>query len=125
MSLASPSSGDARRVVEAFRAAAQHCAAFRDVEQPDFAYESIELQPDPGYGDESVFVRMVQAVASYPEGEPLNVPYAVVVARQGNTVAMFTNFNRPKGSQGKQPAGIPGDLVRAQLDKIAKLDTSM
>ncbi|MBZ9644431.1 hypothetical protein [Streptomyces sp. PSKA30] len=124
MSLASHSIGDARRVVEAFRTAAERCTAFKDVEQPDFSYESVELQPDPGYGDESVFVRLVQVVASYPEGESLNVPYAVVVARQGNTVAMFTNFNRPEGANGEQRAGIPDDLVRAQLEKIAKLDAS-
>ncbi|MFD0006991.1 hypothetical protein ACFVJ4_31790 [Streptomyces sp. NPDC127178] len=122
MTLASHSMEDARAVVEAFRTAAERCTAFRDMEQ-SYDYEAVDVQPDPGYGDESVSLRLVQVV-SYPDGESLKVPFAVVVARKGTTVATFYDFNRPSGVEGVSPAGIPDDLVRVQLDKLGQLDTA-
>ncbi|MBT2675204.1 hypothetical protein J7E95_31255 [Streptomyces sp. ISL-14] len=119
MNLASHSSGDAERVVQEFRTAAAKCTAFKDIGQ-SFDYKDVEVQPDPGYGDESVSLRMAQIV-SYPDGESLKVPYAVVVARKGATVAMFYNFNMPLGANGKKSASIPDDLVKAQLKKIVAL----
>ena len=56
--------------------------------------------------------------------EPVKVPFAVVVARKGTTVAMFYNFNSPGGPRGDSPASVPDAIVRAQLDKIAVLETS-
>ncbi|WP_369271373.1 hypothetical protein AB5J55_16295 [Streptomyces sp. R11] len=120
MTLASHSTEDARAVVEAFRAAAEKCTAFRDVEQA-YDYEAVDVQPDPGYGDESLSLRLVQVVP-YPDGESLKVPFAVVVARKDATVATFYDFNRPSGVEDASPAGIPDDLVRAQLGKLGQLD---
>ncbi|MGW2286846.1 hypothetical protein [Streptomyces phaeochromogenes] len=122
MTLASHSAGDARRVVQAFREAAERCTAFEDVEV-SFDYEAVEVQPDPGYGDESVSVRLTQVV-SYPDDKPVRVPFAVVVARKGTTVAMFYTFNAPRGPQGKRPASVPVAIVRAQLEKIGELEAS-
>ncbi|MFE5819380.1 hypothetical protein ACFQ6S_38955 [Streptomyces sp. NPDC056479] len=116
MTLASHSMGDARGVVGAFRTAAAECTAFRDMEQ-SYDYEAVEVQPDPRYGDESVSLRLVQVV-SYPDGESLKVPFAVVVTRKGTTIATFYDFNMPRGVEGATPAEIPDDLVRAQLDRL-------
>lgn len=120
MTLSAHSIGDARAVVEAFRRAAEKCTAFRDVDQ-SYDYEAVEVRPDPGYGDESVSLRLVQVV-SYPDGESLKVPYAVVVVRRSTTIAMFYDFNRPRGPHGKKPASVPDDLVTAQVEKIGRLD---
>jgi hypothetical protein len=61
---------------------------------------------------------------SFPDEKPVKVPFAVVVARKGTTVAMFYAFNRPRGPLGKKPASVPDDIVRAQLDKIGELRAS-
>ncbi|MCX4905954.1 hypothetical protein [Streptomyces sp. NBC_00878] len=68
-------------------------------------------------------MRLTQVV-SFPNEEPVKVPYAVVVARMGTTLAMFYTFNRPRGPQGKNPASGPDDIVRAQLEKIGELEAS-
>ncbi|MEU9897556.1 hypothetical protein ACIBCS_24905 [Streptomyces phaeochromogenes] len=122
MTLASHNAEDARRVVQAFRTAAERCTAFTDVEE-SWGYEAVEVQPDPGYGDESVSLWLTQVV-SFPDEAPVKVPFAVVVARKGTTVAMFYTFNRPRGPQGKSPASVPDDIVRAQLEKIGELEAS-
>jgi hypothetical protein len=122
MTLAAHSAGDARRVVQAFREAAERCTAFTDVEV-SFDYEAVEVQPDPGYGDESVSVRLTQVV-SYPDDKPVRVPFAVVVARKGTAVAVFYTFNAPRGPQGTRPASVPVAIVRAQLDKIGELEVA-
>lgn len=122
MTLASHRIDDAKRAVRAFRVAAEKCTAFKDVEQY-FDYDDVEVQPDPGYGDESVALRLVQIVA-YPDGESLRIPHAVVVVRKDTTVAMFHESNTTKGPDRKKPATIPDDLIRAQLGKIAKFGTS-
>ncbi|KND36058.1 hypothetical protein [Streptomyces acidiscabies] len=120
MTLSSHSPGDARQVIDALRTAAERCKTFKDI-LVDFDYDGVQLQPDPGYGDESVSLRLTQ-LASYGEGdEPVRVPHAVVAVRQGATVAMFTTFNRPSGSNGKAPAGVPKAIIKAQLDKLSKL----
>ncbi|WP_328881318.1 hypothetical protein [Streptomyces sp. NBC_00299] len=122
MTLASHRMADARAAVAAFRTAAEKCTAFRDVEQ-SYDYEAVEARLDPGYGDESVSLRLVQVV-SYPDGESLRVPFAVVVARKGATVGTFYDFNPPSGVKGVSPASVPDDLVRVQLDKLGQLDTA-
>ncbi len=119
MTLSSHSPGDARQVIDALRTAAERCKTFKDI-LVDFDYDAVQLQPDPGYGDESVSLRLTQ-LASYGEGdEPVRVPYAVVAVRQGATVAMFTTSNRPGGPNGKAPAGVPKAIIKAQLDKLSK-----
>ncbi len=114
MTLASHKISDAKRVVREFRTAADKCTAFKEGRS---SYGDVDVQPDPVYGDESASLRLVE-VASYPDGEKIRVPHAVVVLRQGTTVAMFHNFERPKASDGKKPTGIPDELVEAQVKKI-------
>ncbi|WP_326582017.1 hypothetical protein OG889_25155 [Streptomyces sp. NBC_00481] len=114
MTLASHRTGDAKRVVRDFRTAADNCTAFKEGR---LAYEDVEVQPDPGYGDESVSVRLVEVVSN-PDGVKIRVPHAVVVLRQGTTVAMFHHFVRPNPSDGKKPARIPDELVKRQVEKI-------
>jgi hypothetical protein len=117
MSLSSHSAGDAVRVIDAIRAAAKRCKTFKDI-QVDFGYEAVELQPDPGYGDESVSLRLTQLAADTEDEEPIRVPCAVVAVRQGTTVAMFYTFNNPSRPWGKGPAVVPDALVRAQLGEL-------
>lgn len=114
MTLASHKISDAKRVVREFRTAADKCTAFKEGRS---SYDDVDVQPAPGYGDESVSLRLVEVV-SYPDGVKIRVPHAVVVLRQGTTVAMFHNFERPKASDGKKPTGIPDELVEAQVKKI-------
>lgn len=117
MTLASHSPGDARQVIDALRTAAERCETFKDI-LVDFDYDAIQLQPDPGYGDESVSLRLTQ-LASYGEGdEPVRVPHAVVAVRQGATVVMFTTLNRPFGPRGKEPVAVPKAIIEAQLNKL-------
>ncbi len=123
MSLSSYRAEDAARVIGAVRAAAKRCKTFKDV-QVDFGYEALALQPDPGYGDESVSLRLTQLAADTEDEEPIRVPCAVVAVRQGATVAMFYTFNNPSRPGGKAPAVVPDAVIRAQLDKLNKLDKS-
>ncbi|WP_406007062.1 hypothetical protein OG440_13355 [Streptomyces sp. NBC_00637] len=119
MTLSSHSPGDAKQVIDALRTAVDRCKTFKDI-LVDFDYDAVQLEPDPAYGDESVSLRLTQ-LASFSEGEePVRVPYAVVAVRQGATVVMFTNFNRPSGSKDTEPAGIPEAIVKAQLNKLSK-----
>ncbi len=119
MTLSSHSPGDAEQVIDALRTTAERCKTFKDI-QADFDYDTVQLRPDPGYGDESVSLRLTQ-LASFEGEEPVRVPYAVVAVRQGATVAMFTNFNRPNGPNDKAPADVPKAIIKAQLNKLSKL----
>lgn len=123
MILASHGAGDAARVIDALRTAAKRCKTFLDV-GVGFRYDEVTLEPDSGYGDESVSLRLTQLAASGEEDEPVRVPYAVVAVREGATVAMFYAFNRPGGARAKGPAAVPEEIIRTQLDKISKLTTS-
>ncbi|GAA3807331.1 hypothetical protein GCM10023083_47930 [Streptomyces phyllanthi] len=114
MTLASHKIGDAKRVVQEFSTAAEKCTAFKDGKR---SFEDVDVQPDPGYGDESVSLRLVEVVSD-SDGPPIRVPHAVVVVREGATVAMFHSSRRPNGSDDKNPAGIPDELVKAQVEKI-------
>lgn len=117
MTLSAHRIGDAKRVVRDFRTAAGSCTAFTEGRMAYEGVEVVEVQPDPGHGDESVSLRLVEVV-SYPDGKEIRVPHAVMVVREGSTVAMFHNFTRPSGSDGKKAAGIPDELVTAQVEKI-------
>lgn len=119
MILSSHSAGDAIRVIDAFRTAAKRCETFKDV-GVDFRYDEAELQPDPDYGDESVSLRLTQLAADSEDEEPVRVPFAVVAVRQGTTVAMFYEFNLPRGPRGKDPAVVPEAIIRTQLNKLSK-----
>lgn len=123
MILSSHGAGDAARVIDAFRAAAKRCKTFKDI-RADFRYSDAELQPDPGYGDESVSLRLTQLAADSEDEEPIRVPYTVVAVRQGATVAMFYEFNLPRGPRGKDPAVVPEAIIRTQLTKLSKLGFS-
>ncbi|MFD3584052.1 hypothetical protein [Streptomyces sp. NPDC058683] len=116
--LASHGAGDAARVIDALRTAAERCKTFMDI-GVRFRYDETALQPDPGYGDESVSLRLTQLAADTEDDEPVRVPYAVVAVRQGATVAMFYEFNRPRGSEGESPAAVPDEIIRTQLNKLA------
>lgn len=119
MTLSSHSPGQAEQVLDALRTAAERCKTFRDI-LADFDYEAVQLRPDPGYGDESLSLRLTQ-LASFEGEEPIRVPYAVVAVRQGATVAMFTNFNRPDGPNDREPADVPNMIIKAQLNKLSEL----
>lgn len=114
MTLASHRLGDAKAVVRKFRRAAESCTAFKESRR---SYADVKVQRDSVYGDESVSLRLVEVV-SFPDGVRIRVPHAVVVLREGTTVAMFHNFVRPNASDGKNPAVIPDELVTAQVKKI-------
>ncbi|MFF0010348.1 hypothetical protein [Streptomyces sp. NPDC005374] len=122
MTLSSHSPGDAQQVMDALRTAAERCKTFKDI-LVDFDYDAVQLQPDPGFGDESVSLRLTQ-LASFEGEEPVRVPYAVVAVRQGATVAMFTNFHRPSGPNDGEPAAVPKSIIKAQLNKLSKLATA-
>ncbi|WP_280887376.1 hypothetical protein [Streptomyces sp. LBL] len=117
--LSSHGAGDAARVIDAFRTAAKRCETFKDI-RADFRYDEAELQPDPGYGDESVSLRLTQLAADSEDEEPVRVPYAVVAVRQGATVAMFYAFDLPRGPGGKGPAVVPEAIIRTQLARLGK-----
>ncbi|MEU0025387.1 hypothetical protein [Streptomyces sp. NPDC006335] len=119
MTLSSHSPADAQQVIDALRTAAERCKTFKDI-QVDFDYDAVQLQPDPGYGDDSVSLRLTQLAAFGDGEEPVRVPYAVVAVRQGATVAMFTDSNRPSGPNDDEPAGIPNAIVKGQLNKLSK-----
>ncbi|WP_164319920.1 hypothetical protein [Streptomyces sp. SID12501] len=123
MILASHSSGDAARVIDALRTAAERCKTFLDI-GVGFRYDEVALQPDPGYGDESVSLRLTQLAAFDEDDEPVRVPYAVVAVRQGSTVTMFYTFNRPGAVRAKGPAVVPEEIIRTQLDKISNPTTA-
>jgi hypothetical protein len=123
MSLSSYSAEDAPRVIGAVRTAAERCKTFKDI-QVDFDYEAVELQPDPGYGDESISLRLTQLATGTAGEEPIRVPCAVVAVRQGTTVAMFYTFNNPSRPWGKGPAVVPDAVIKAQLEKLEKLSKS-
>ncbi|MDT0571072.1 hypothetical protein RM704_27025 [Streptomyces sp. DSM 3412] len=114
MTLASHRLGDAKAAVREFRRAAESCTAFKEGRR---SYADVKVQRDSVHGDESVSLRLVEVV-SYPDGVRIRVPHAVVVLREGTTVAMFHNFVRPNASDGKKPAVIPDELVTAQVKKI-------
>ncbi|WP_143145061.1 hypothetical protein [Streptomyces humi] len=122
LTLSSHGSGDAERVIDALRTAAERCRTFKDV-LVDFDYDGVEVRSDPGYGDESVSLRLTQLAGGADE-EPVRVPYAVVAVRQGATVAMFTTFNRPQGKGAAEPAAVPEAVIRAQLAKLDKVTDS-
>ncbi|MFJ8107091.1 hypothetical protein [Streptomyces sp. NPDC096132] len=119
MILSSHSAGDAARVIDALRTAAKRCKTFKDI-GVGFRYDEAVLQPDPGYGDESVSLRLTQLAADSEDDEPVRVPYAVVAVRQGATVAMFYEFNRPRGPRGEDPAVVPEEIIKAQLNKLSE-----
>ncbi|MFF1719818.1 hypothetical protein [Streptomyces sviceus] len=119
MILASHSAGDAARVIDALRTAAKRCKTFLDV-GVGFRYDEVDIQPDPGYGDESVSLRLTQLAAASADDEPVRVPYAVVAVRQGATVAMFYEFNRPRGTGDAEAAVVPEEIVRTQLNKLGR-----
>ncbi|MFE7933973.1 hypothetical protein ACFU6S_35695 [Streptomyces sp. NPDC057456] len=119
MILSSHGAGDAARVIDALRTAAKRCKTFLDI-GVGFRYDEVALQADPGYGDESVSIRLTQLAAFSEDDEPIRVPYAVVAVRQGATVAMFYASNRPGGARGTGPAVVPDEIIRTQLDKLAK-----
>ncbi|MER5794776.1 hypothetical protein [Streptomyces sp. NPDC001980] len=119
MTLSAHSPGDARQVIDALRTAAERCSTFKD-NLVDFDYDAVQVRPDPGYGDESVSLRLTQLASGSENEEPVRVPYAVVAVRQGTTVAMFTDFNLPGGPKGKEPAAVPEAIIRAQLNKLRK-----
>ncbi|MCT9080215.1 hypothetical protein [Streptomyces fulvoviolaceus] len=123
MILSSHSAGDAARVIDAFRTAAERCKTFKDI-GVDFRYDEVALQPEPDHGDESVSLRLTQLVADSEDEEPIRVPFAVVAVRQGTTVAMFYEFNRPRGPRGTDPAVVPEAVIAAQLNKLGKLSTA-
>jgi hypothetical protein len=123
MILSSHSSGDAARVIDALRTAAKGCKTFKDI-GVGFRYDEAALRPDPGYGDETVSLRLTQLAADSEDDEPVRVPYAVVAVRQGATVAMFYEFNLPGGARGKDPAVVPEEIIRTQLNKLSKLAAS-
>ncbi|MEV4866178.1 hypothetical protein [Streptomyces ossamyceticus] len=118
MTLASHKIGDAKRVVGEFSKAAEKCTAYKEDGR---SFEDIDLQADPGYGDESVSLRLFETV-SYPDGVKIRVPHAVVVLREGATIAMFHSFERPADLNGKKSNGIPDQLVEDQVAKIRKFD---
>jgi hypothetical protein len=118
MTLASHKIGDAKRVVAEFSKAAEKCTAYKEDRR---SFEDVDLLADPGYGDESVSLRLVEAVA-YPDGVTIRVPHAVVVLREGTTIAMFHSFERPADLNGKKPNGIPDQLVEDQVAKIREFD---
>ncbi|MFF7985636.1 hypothetical protein ACFZDK_42090 [Streptomyces sp. NPDC007901] len=120
LTLSSHGSGEAERVIDALRTAAERCKTFKDV-LVDFDYDEVQVRPDPGYGDESVSLRLTQLAAGSADEEPVRVPYAVVAVRQGATVAMFTTFNLPSGPRGQEPAAVPEAVIRAQLKKLGKV----
>lgn len=119
MILASHGAGDATRVIDALRTAAKRCRTFKDV-GVGFRCDEAVLQPDPGYGDESVSLRLTQLAAESEDDDPVRVPYAVVAVRLGATVAMFYEFNRPRGPEDRDPAAVPEEIIRAQLGKLGK-----
>jgi hypothetical protein len=123
MTLSSHSLGDAEQVIDALRTAAKRCKTFKDI-QVDFAYDAVQVQSDPDYGDESVSLQLTQLASGSEDEKPVRVPYAVVAVRQGATVAMFTTFNLPSGPRGKKPAVVPEAIIRAQLNKLGKLTAS-
>ncbi|MDX3380304.1 hypothetical protein PV682_02445 [Streptomyces niveiscabiei] len=117
MTLASHSPGEARQVIDELRTAAERCETFRDI-LVRYDYDAVQLRPDPGYGDESVSIRLTQLVSDGEDDEPVRVPHAVVAVRQGATVVMFTTLSRPGGPRGKEPASVPKAVIEAQLDKL-------
>lgn len=125
MVLSSHTGEGAVAVIDELRTAAERCGSFDDI-SADFPYEDTELQPDPDYGDESVSLRLTEVVADGGGEEPIRVPFTVLAVRQGTTVAMFYEFNRPGGSGADSgsgeaaPAAIPEEIVRAQLNKLSE-----
>lgn len=118
MVLSSHTGADAVGVLDALRTAAEKCGTFKDV-SVGFRYDEVEVLPDPDYGDEAVSLRLTQLAALSEDEEPIRVPYAVLAVREGATVAMFYEFNRP-GQNGKaDPAVVPEAIVEAQLEKLA------
>lgn len=117
MILSSHSGEDAVRVIRALRTAAERCETFKDV-AVGFRYDDVEVRPDPRYGDESVSLRLTQLAALSEDEEAIRVPYAVLAVRQGATVAVFHQFNRPERNGETDPTVIPEAIVRAQLEKL-------
>ncbi|MFF4273237.1 hypothetical protein [Streptomyces sp. NPDC001536] len=117
MILSSHSGEDAVRVIRALRTAAERCETFKDV-AVGFRYDDVEVRPDPHYGDESVSLRLTQLAALSEDEEAIRVPSAVLAVRQGATVAVFHQFNRPEKNGETDPAVIPEAIVRAQLEKL-------
>ncbi|WP_371669471.1 hypothetical protein OG985_18470 [Streptomyces sp. NBC_00289] len=117
MILSSYRAQDAALVIQAFRTAAKRCETFKDV-RAEFRYDEAALQPDPGYGDESVSLRLTQLAADTENEEPVRVPYTVMAVRRGATVAMFTEFESPRASGGKAAAVVPEVIVKTQLNKL-------
>jgi hypothetical protein len=119
MTLSSHTLPDAERVIDELRAAAKQCRTFKDI-QVGFDYDAVQLRPGPGYGDESVSLRLTQLASASKDETPVRVPYAVVAVRRGTTVAMFTTFNLPTGPRGKDPAVVPDVIIKAQLNRLGK-----
>ncbi|KKD05373.1 hypothetical protein [Streptomyces sp. WM6386] len=117
MILSSHSGQGAARVIAELRTAAEECETFKDV-AVGFRYDDVEVRPDPHQGDESVSLRLTQLAALSEDEEPIRVPYAVLAVRQGATVAMFYEFDRPRASGDSPPAVVPEAIVEAQLKKL-------
>ncbi|MEV6941532.1 hypothetical protein AB0N07_05895 [Streptomyces sp. NPDC051172] len=112
LTLSSHSVADALQVMDRLRTAAAKCGGFKDV-TADLAYEGVKVQPDAGYGDESVSLRLTQLVTGAGYDDVVRVPYALVAVRQGATVAMFSTSSR-----GRKAAVVPDSVVSAQLKKL-------
>ncbi|MFF2365253.1 hypothetical protein ACFVU0_21535 [Streptomyces sp. NPDC058122] len=119
LSLSTYTAEVASQVIGELRTAAKECEVFKDV-QVDFRYDTVELRPDPGYGDESVSVRLTQLAAADENEKPVRVPCAVVAVRKGATVVMFSTYSNPSRPWGKGPAAVPDEVVTTQLDKLDK-----
>jgi hypothetical protein len=115
--LSSHTGQDAAKVIAELRTAAGKCETFRHL-TADFPYEDTEVRDDPGYGDESVSLGLTQVVADTGDEEPIRVPYTVLAVRQGATVAMFYEFDRPGAAGDADPAVVPEAIVEAQLKKL-------
>ncbi|MFF4797614.1 hypothetical protein ACFY1U_04275 [Streptomyces sp. NPDC001351] len=112
LTLSSHSVADALRVMDRLRTAAAKCGSFKDV-TAELAYEGVKVQPDAGYGDESVSLRLTQLVTGAGYDDAVRVPYALVAVRQGSTVAMFSTSSR-----GKEAAVVPDAVISTQLKKL-------
>ncbi|MFI1726561.1 hypothetical protein [Streptomyces sp. NPDC020489] len=117
MVLSSHGGQNAAQVIESLRTAAEECGTFEDV-SVGFRYDDVEVRPDPGYGDDSVSLRLTQLAALDEDEEPVRVPFAVLAVRKGATVALFCEFNRPGATGEADPAVVPPAIVEAQLKKL-------
>lgn len=115
LTLSSHSTEDAAQVMDALKKSAEECETFYDV-VARFDYEAIDLRSGTDYGDDSLSVDLTQVVPG-SDGD-IRVPFTVLAVRQGATIAMFTRFVRPSGSDSAKSAVVPKEVVEAQLKKL-------